>query len=116
MHDDLELLKMFNEVDDGSDEMAEVGRELVSAICEDIRSRREPSTLELVGSRHPFMFFFSVWVVAYISLGGALEGERFLTVAMLCCACCLLDIAGHLYRIADASAKGRGNRERGTRR
>ena len=98
MREDLELLRLLGEVDDGSDEMAGVRRELTLAIREDARRRRDEGILSFVSEEHPFLLFFAVWLVSYLSLGGSVEGERLLTVCLLCCACCLLDIAGHAYQ------------------
>lgn len=105
VHDGLELLRMFKEVDDGSDEMAEFGRELARAVCEDVRARREPGMLALVGANHPFLLFFAVWTVAYLSLGGTVDEEHVLTIALLCCACSLLDIVGHIYQAIERRAR-----------
>ena len=104
MREELELLKLFDEVDDGSKAMDEVRRELVGALCEDVRRRRDEGVLALVSRNHPFLLFFSVWLVSYLSLGGAVDGEHVLSVCLLCVACCLLDVAGHAYQVI---ARGR---------
>ena len=113
VREEIEIVRLLADIDDGSEEMRDLRAEVVRDVLEESRSRREArearsaASVLSVASLYPFLTFFACWLVVYIAVGGTFGDGRAPLAVLLCCACTLLDVAAHLLSTLSAVRRRR---------